>query len=59
MYCEHRPDIVLTDQIMPHFSGLDLMRKIRATGVKTPVVLMTSSIDNHILQETINTAGRG
>ena len=53
-YCEHNPDIVLTDQMMPGLSGLDLMRKIRETGTKTPVVLMTSSIDNEILLEAIN-----
>jgi two-component system, HptB-dependent secretion and biofilm response regulator len=54
LFCRHKPDLVLTDQIMPGTSGLDLMRKIRATGAKTPVVLMTSSIDNRILLEAIN-----
>jgi CheY-like chemotaxis protein len=54
-FCEYTPDIVLTDQMMPGLSGLGLMRKIRATGAKTPVVLMTSSIDNDILLEAINT----
>jgi CheY-like chemotaxis protein/serine phosphatase RsbU (regulator of sigma subunit)/anti-sigma regulatory factor (Ser/Thr protein kinase) len=55
LFCEHTPDIVLTDQIMPGLSGLDLMKKIRDSGAKTPVVLMTSSIDNTILLEAINT----
>lgn len=54
LFCEQKPDIVLTDQIMPGLSGLDLMSKIRATGAKTPVVLMTSTIDNDILLEAIN-----
>ena len=54
LYCEYNPDIVLTDQVMPGISGLDFMRQIRATGTKTPVVLMTSSIDNKILLEAIN-----
>ena len=54
LFCEQTPDIVLTDQIMPGLSGLDLKRKIRATGAKTPVVLMTSTIDNNILLEAIN-----
>jgi len=55
LFCKHNPDIVLTDQMMPGLSGLDLLSKIRATGSKTPVVLMTSSIDNHLLLEAINT----
>ena len=55
LFCEHKPDIVLTDQVMPRLSGLDLMRKIRAIDSKTPVILMTSSIDSQILQDAINT----
>ncbi|MDD2898420.1 MAG: response regulator [Desulfuromonadaceae bacterium] len=54
IFNEQAPDIVLTDQIMPGLSGLDLLRGIRATGAKTPVLLMTSSIDNAILLEAIN-----
>ncbi|MEI7815759.1 MAG: fused response regulator/phosphatase [Desulfuromonadales bacterium] len=54
LFCEHRPDIVLTDLLMPGVSGLDLMREIRNTGADTPVVLMTSSIDNQTLLEAIN-----
>lgn len=54
LFCEKKPDIVLTDQIMPGLSGLGLLQKIRATGAKTPVVLMTSTIDNQILLEALN-----
>jgi len=54
LFCDHAPDIVLTDQIMPGISGLELMSQIRATGAKTPIVLMTSSIDNGVLLEAIN-----
>jgi CheY-like chemotaxis protein/anti-sigma regulatory factor (Ser/Thr protein kinase) len=53
-YCENKPDIVLTDQIMPGLSGLGLISKIRSMGEKTPVVLMTSTIDNQTLLEAIN-----
>jgi CheY-like chemotaxis protein/anti-sigma regulatory factor (Ser/Thr protein kinase) len=54
LFCEHKPDIVITDQMMPGLSGVDLMRKIRETGSKTPIVLMTSTIDNQTLLEAIN-----
>ena len=54
LFCEHSPDIILTDQIMPGISGLELMHKIRATGAKTPLILMTSTIDNQILLDAIN-----
>ena len=53
LFCEHKPDMVLTDQVMPGLSGLDLMHKIRSTGAKTPIVLMTT-IDDKVLLEAIN-----
>lgn len=54
LFCEHSPDIILTDQLMPGISGLELMYKIRATGAKTPLILMTSTIDNQTLLDAIN-----
>ena len=54
LFCDYKPDIVLTDEIMPGLSGLGLMSKIRALGENTPVLLMTTSIDNHVLLEAIN-----
>jgi CheY-like chemotaxis protein len=54
LFCKHSPDIILTDQLMPGISGLELMHKIRATGAKTPLILMTSTIDNQILLDAIN-----
>ena len=54
LFCEHRPDIIISDQLMPGISGLELMHKIRSTGAKTPLILMTSSIDNQILLDAIN-----
>jgi two-component system, HptB-dependent secretion and biofilm response regulator len=53
LFCEHRPDLVLTDQVMPNLTGLGLLGKIRATGALTPVVLMTV-IDEKVLLEAIN-----
>jgi DNA-binding response OmpR family regulator/anti-sigma regulatory factor (Ser/Thr protein kinase) len=54
LFSERNPDIVITDQMMPGLSGLELMKKIRETGAKTPVILMTSNIDNEILMKAIN-----
>ena len=54
IFSKHNPDIILTDQLMPGISGLELMHKIRATGAKTPLILMTSTIDNQILLDAIN-----
>jgi len=53
LFSLHTPDIVLTDQVMPGLTGLELMEKIRQTGAKTPVILMTCA-DSQVLLEAIN-----
>jgi DNA-binding NtrC family response regulator len=35
-------DLVLTDQKMPHMSGLDLLQAVRAINPEAPVILMTA-----------------
>lgn len=42
--------LVLSDVVMPEMGGIELLRAIRAQGLKIPVVLMTG----HPLQEEIN-----
>jgi len=41
-----RPAAVLTDLNMPHQSGLDLIRALRAAGFTGPVALITASSDD-------------
>ncbi|HUI50690.1 MAG TPA: diguanylate cyclase [Terriglobales bacterium] len=47
MYEEHSPSIVLTDWMMPDFSGPELCKKIRADQTRpyTYVILMTSNTE--------------
>src|SRR5690625_836063 len=44
---EERPDMVLTDVVMPGSSGLDLLRRLRRRDAELPVIVMTAhgSID--------------
>lgn len=37
-----RPDMILSDVRMPGIDGLDLVEQLRASGVTTPVVVMTA-----------------
>jgi signal transduction histidine kinase/CheY-like chemotaxis protein len=39
-------DVVITDQIMPHMSGVSLARKIHSTRPNIPVILMTGFRDS-------------
>ena len=54
LFAEHGPDIVLSDQIMPGLSGQEMFRQIRALDQETPLILMTSSLDNEALMAAIN-----
>lgn len=48
------PDIILTDQNMPGLTGLEMVRIIRVTDRKTPVILITANMDYQMLVEAIN-----
>ena len=42
---DYDPDIVVTDLYMPEMSGIEMIRKIRATG-KNPAVIVVSAIND-------------
>lgn len=54
LFLDHAPDIILSDQLMPGLSGLDMFRQIRAVDQHIPLILMTSYMDNDVLLEAIN-----
>jgi DNA-binding response OmpR family regulator len=53
-FCIQQPDLVISDQMMPGCSGLELIRQIRATGAQTPVVMITCCLDQQFLIEALN-----
>ena len=42
---EPPPDILLLDAMMPRKSGIDALRELRATGVDTPVLIVSAHQD--------------
>lgn len=51
---EHGFDLLITDQTMPHVTGLELVRKLRAAGDMLPVVLCTGFselVNEQVLKE--------
>ena len=44
-YREHKWDLVLLDIMLPEMSGLDVLKRIRATELQTPVILLTAKGD--------------
>lgn len=51
---EHRVDLVITDQVMPYMTGLEMVKAIRAINQKVPVVLLTGYSDTNVILDAIN-----
>ncbi|MFD1142983.1 response regulator transcription factor [Larkinella insperata] len=38
-----QPDLIVLDMLMPRFSGLDVLRNLKASSSKLPVILMSAA----------------
>jgi len=47
---EINPDLILLDWMLPKISGLELCRRLRTSGYKTPIILLTTNdqIDDRV-----------
>jgi CheY-like chemotaxis protein len=45
---ERHPDVILTDLYLPELDGGEIVRRVRATGSKVPVVMMSGSLDGQV-----------
>lgn len=53
LYYEQRPDIILTDLRMPRKDGLYMVKEIRKTDKKTPILMITAHTDKEYLLSAI------
>jgi OmpR-family two-component system manganese-sensing response regulator len=42
---ENAPDLLLLDAMMPHKSGIEALRELRAEGVETPALIVSAHQD--------------
>lgn len=45
LYREQKPDLIVSDIIIPGINGIDLIKKIRLTDNKTPIIVMSGYED--------------
>jgi DNA-binding response OmpR family regulator len=43
---KENPDLIILDLLMPDIYGLDVLKEIRATGFKMPVIIMSADIQD-------------
>lgn len=48
IYSREKPDLILTDLLMPDLSGTQLVAKIREQDQATPIIIMTANIQNAV-----------
>ncbi len=53
IYKEKKPDLILTDNLMPILSGIDLVKKIREEDKDTKIIMLTAYKDEEYLLDAI------
>jgi two-component system nitrate/nitrite response regulator NarL len=56
---EHTPDVILIDVKMPGLSGPQTLERLRAAGVRVPVLMLTMSRDDTDLQAALSAGADG
>lgn len=54
LYYEHSPDIILCDVEMPIMNGIEMIKKIRAEDMSTPIIILTAYSNEEYLMKLIN-----
>ncbi|MGH7555285.1 MAG: response regulator [Longimicrobiales bacterium] len=56
---EHRPDVILMDLVMPELDGIETMRRLRAAGVHSRVLILTTFVDEERVRTAIEAGAVG
>lgn len=51
---EHKPDLIITDIMMPYTSGLEIVSKVRQELKNTPVIVLSSMGQENVVLEAFN-----
>jgi two-component system nitrate/nitrite response regulator NarL len=56
---ELKPDIILLDIKMPEMNGIETLTRLRATGIQTPVLMLTMSREDSDLHAALKGGAQG
>jgi DNA-binding NarL/FixJ family response regulator len=54
-----KPDLMLLDQNLPDFSGIEVLRRLREAGTQTKVLFLTAGMDRQQTLEALQLGARG
>ncbi|SMF89939.1 two-component system, response regulator YesN [Paenibacillus uliginis N3/975] len=58
-FLEHRPEVVITDIVMPEMDGIELSRKVKEEAEETKIILLSCHRDFEYAQEGIRLGASG
>lgn len=50
----HKPDLIITDIMMPYSSGLEIVGKVKGQDNKTPVIVLSAMGQENVVLEAFN-----
>jgi response regulator RpfG family c-di-GMP phosphodiesterase len=53
-FIEYKPDIIITDLIMPYMDGIEMMEKLREDGFHCPFIITSALSDASTILETVD-----
>ena len=49
----HNPDLIITDLMLPYFSGLEIVGKVKQSGSTTPVIVVSAMGQQSVVDEAL------
>lgn len=50
----HKPDLIITDIMMPYSSGLEIVGKVKGQSTKIPVIVLSAMGQENVVLEAFN-----